>query len=102
MQEGEVRSKILEYIAYLASSARNSIEEPHIYGSFRLIDAISRLIDLINYIPSIKEDQFLKELKEYIDTKKYVMMFNTQEYLAFLDEVVLRVVRELKKQTLED
>ena len=99
MQSSELRTRILEYIAYLAASARNSIEEPHIYGSFRLIDAISRLIDLLKYIPSVKEDSFLEELKKFIDAKKYVMMFNTQEYLAFLDEVVLKVVRELKKQT---
>lgn len=98
MQKNELKIKVLEYIAYLATSARDSIEEPHIYGSFRLIDAISRLIDLLKHISIIEEDSFLNELKNFIDTKKHTMMFNKKEYLSFLDEVLEKIIKELKKQ----
>ena len=96
LQSKDLRLKILEYIAFLASSARNSVEEPHLYGSFRLVDAISRLIDILKETSTLKEDKFLDELKEYIDNKKYTVVTNVQEYLAFLDNVVLKVLRELK------
>lgn len=86
--------KVVEYLSFLASSARNSIEEPHIYGSFRLIDAISRFIELLRSMPGYEKYERLEELREYIEKEKYKVMGDTREYLEFLDKVVAILVEE--------
>lgn len=39
------RDPFFELAVYLVSSARLSLEEPVVYGSFRLVEAILRVID---------------------------------------------------------
>lgn len=89
--------KIIEYISFLASSARNSIEEPHIYGSFRLIDAISRFIQLLKEMPGYEKYEKLEELREYIEKEKYQVVKDVKEYIEFLDNVVNMLVEEAVK-----
>ena len=43
------------------------------YGPFRLIDALSKLIDLPKYAPCLREDIFLDGIKAEIDEKFLVM-----------------------------
>lgn len=89
--------EILEYIAYLASSARGVIFEPHDYGSFRLIDAISRFINMLKQLPEFKNNDFLLSINEYIEKEKYKIMYNRDEYLKFLEKLILMVAEEVKK-----
>jgi len=91
---------LLELIAFLATSARGCIDEPPIYGPFRLIDALSRLIDLPKYATCLKEDDFLHKIKAEIEEKKYSVMSNTEEFQDMLDSVVLKVTKELKRRSL--
>jgi len=88
-----------EILVFLATSARGCVDEPRLYGPFRLIDALSRLIDLPKYAPCLKEDAFLKRVKAEIDEKKFSVMFDPDEFKEFLDGIVRQFAKELKKRT---
>jgi hypothetical protein len=89
---------LLELAAFLATSARGCIDEPPLYGPFRLIDALSRLIDLPKYATCLKDDDFLRKIKAEIDEKKFSVTSDTDEFQKMLDSVVLQVTRHLMAQ----
>ena len=57
-----------DHVVYLVASARDCLDEPLIYGPFRMIEGVSRLID------AFPEDEFLARQKEVIDREKYEVM----------------------------
>jgi len=91
---------LLELVAFLATSARGCIDEPPSYGPFRLIDGLSRLIDLPKYATCLKDDDFLHKIKAQIEDKKFSVMFDEREFQDMLDSVVLQVTKELKRRSL--
>jgi hypothetical protein len=84
---------LFEYVLYLVSCSRLSLEEPPIYGSFRLIEGASRLIELID--PEGKDD-FLVHARRRIEEHKLMMVDRHEEYTAFLDDLLRDVVAEAK------
>src|SRR5262249_38121174 len=54
---------------YLVASARDCLDEPLIYGPFRMIEGVSRLLN-----DSAPADPFLTEMKSQIDQQKYNVM----------------------------
>lgn len=93
---------LLELVAFLATSARGCIDEPPIYGPFRLIDALSRLIDLPKYATCLRDDDFLRKIKAEIEEKKFSVMLDTEEFQNMLDSVVLQVTKQFKRKSLEN
>jgi hypothetical protein len=89
---------LLEIAVFLAASARGCVDEPSSYGSFRLIDALSRLIDLPRYAPCLNDDPFLRGIKAEIDEKKFLVMSDPEGFRNFLDELVRRFAMELKNR----
>lgn len=49
---------LFELVLFLATSAQGCLNEPPFYGSFRLLDALSRLIDLPEHGGSLARDLF--------------------------------------------
>jgi len=90
-----------EIAVFLATSARGCMDEPPLYGPFRLIDGLSRLIDLPKYTPCLSDDAFLKRMKAEIDEKKFLVMFDQEGFRKFLDELVYQFSKELKERTLK-
>jgi hypothetical protein len=83
-----------ELIAYMLTSARNLMDEPALYGPFRLLDGVSRLCELL--IDAGHSDKaFLSELKEKIDNGKYAVMTDVDSFVALMDEVVLDITHLL-------
>jgi hypothetical protein len=91
---------LLELAAFLATSARGCIDEPPAYGPFRLIDALSRLIELPKYATCLKDDDFLRKIKAEIEERKFSVMFDTEEFQNMLDSIVVQVTKELKRRSL--
>jgi len=89
--------EVLKYIAFLASSARGVIREPPSYGSFRLVDAVSRFIELLKTTPEYRNNEFLLKLEEYIDKEKYKVMYDLDDYLKFLENLVKMIAEESMK-----
>jgi hypothetical protein len=90
---------LLELVAFLATSARGCMDEPPLYGPFRLIDALSRLIELPKYATCLKDDDFLDKIKAEIEEKKYSVIFDTEEFQGMLDSVVLQITKELRRRS---
>lgn len=87
--------RLFEFVLYLVSCSRLSLEEPTIYGSFRLIEGASRLIAMLD--PDGK-DAFLAGARREIEEHKLFMVDRHEDYTAFLDDLLRDVVAEAKRR----
>jgi len=90
---------LFELALFLATSARNCIDEPPLYGPFRLLDALSRLADLPKHTAGLDEDPFLKNAKAFVDEKKFLVMSDTEGFRHAADELVAKFAKELKRRS---
>ncbi len=86
---------LFEFVLYLVSCSRLSLEEPPIYGSFRLIEGASRLIAMLD--PD-GHDAFLAGARRRIEEHKLAMVDRHGEYTAFLDDLLRDTVAEAKRR----
>ncbi|MGQ9759466.1 MAG: DUF6092 family protein [Candidatus Methanomethylicaceae archaeon] len=93
---------LFELALFLATSAQGCLNEPPLYGPFRLLDALSRLIDLPEYGDGVSKDTFLKELKAFVDAKKFLVMHDVEGFKKAIDEIVQRLTIEAKKRYLSE
>jgi len=98
-REGLNRGEWLELFCFMTSSARGLIGEPELYGPFRIIDSIEKIIELLEN-QKLLDDAFLKAEKEKIKEKKLILVSDGDAFITFLDELVMDFTKELKKQTL--
>ncbi len=88
----------LDMLAFLASAAEISLHEPTYYGTFRLIDAASRLMGyLLESNPELAES-FMPGWKQDIDTRKVWMMWDRPAYQQFLKEAPAVIAAEIKQR----
>lgn len=92
---------LFEIAVFLATSARNCIEEPPLYGPFRLLDALSKLVDLPKYAEGLDEDPVLNEIKGIVDEKKFFVMYSVEEFTNAIEEIVDKFAKEIKQRYLE-
>ncbi len=91
---------LFEIAVFLATSAQGCLNEPPLYGPFRLLDALSKLADFPDYAPELDRDPFLKEIKAIVDEKKLLVMYDVEGFKRAIDEIVERFSKELKKRYL--
>ena len=96
MIETELYRHLIDLISYMSTSARGLIEEPQLYGPFRLVEGVSRICAFLEEQEGA-DREFLTRLRETIDQEKFSVMTDVEAFTAMLDEVVLRVARQLKK-----
>ena len=92
--EDELNSDFFNLLAFLVTSARNCIEEPKLYGPFRLVDGASRLIGILEEAHMAGE--FFVEVRKKIEDGKYSVMDDKSEFIKFLDDLTLDFVDKLK------
>jgi uncharacterized protein DUF6092 len=86
-----------DLLAFLFSAAELCLVEPTYYGTFRLVDAASRLMGhMLEHNPE-RSGEFLRRFKEEVDTKKAWMMWDREAYYAFLRGAPAVVAAELKR-----
>ena len=90
----------LELLAHLVASADICRFEPHVYGTFRLIDAAARLSGVL--LENGCDDLWLREFHTEVERKKKWMMWDREAYLGFLPEAAREVAAELKRRNLTD
>lgn len=97
MSNSELFRGLFDLIGYMLTSARGLVDEPGLYGPFRLIDGASRLCDLL-----IQEDdenrEFYVAMKSKIDEKKFTVISDTQSFINLMDDVVIDFTRKLKER----
>ena len=96
MIDPELYRNLIDLIGYMCTSARGLIQEPQLYGPFRLIEGVSRICGFLEKQEGV-DTQFLARLRETIDKGKFSVMFDVDAFTAMLDETVLLVARQLKE-----
>lgn len=94
MENGLERG-IFELLCYMIVSARNLEQETKMYGPFRLVDTASRLIEVLE--ESGIGDEFLSQVRSMIEANKYKVMTDKEGFVAFLDDLALKMVGRLKE-----
>ena len=92
---------LFEVAVFLATSARGCIDEPPLYGPFRLLDALSKLAVFPEYARGLNPDPFLKEIKTIVDEKKFLVMYDVDGFKRAIDEIVEKFAKELQKRYLK-
>ena len=83
----EFEQRIYGLVMFMAVSARNLIDEPQRYGPARLLDAIGRLISILD--STHMSSPRLDELRNIIEEQMVDRLCESDEaYLDFLDTVV--------------
>lgn len=85
-----------EMLSHLVASADICTFEPHYYGTFRLLDAASRLMEAMLRHGAGESEPWLGDFKAEVDEKKIYMMTDRERYFAFLQEATRKLARELK------
>ena len=70
------------------------IDEPPIYGPFRMIDAVDRLM------AGCFDDDFLSRLKVELEREKQKVMTDREAFVAWLDDLSARFAAEAKRRNL--
>ncbi|MBW2618704.1 MAG: hypothetical protein JRC92_07500 [Deltaproteobacteria bacterium] len=95
MDKESFEKKTFELVSYMAVSARNLLEEPARYGPFRLVDAASRLIDILE--EAEMSSPRLAAVRDKIEADKYSAMSAEEEFEDFLESVVFFLVDEISQ-----
>jgi hypothetical protein len=94
MKKNGLEERVFELISYMAISARNLLDEPSQYGPFRLVDATSRLAEILNQMDLGSER--LEKIRTYIEAGKTSVMVSEEEFTKFLDGLVSLLVEEIE------
>ncbi len=89
---------LYETLAFLFSSAHILVNEPHLYGTFRLIDAGSRLMGFALEGGALSDDRFLGQLKEDVDGRKFLLMTDEDAYFQLLEDATREMAKEMKRR----
>lgn len=93
------REETFNLIAYMIASARGLYDEPPDYGSFRLLDAAGRLLEILDTSGGL--DPFLKQLKEEIDAEREGSMDDARQRQN-LERWVIEIAQELSRRAEAD
>ncbi len=89
---------LYEVLAFLFSSAHLLVNEPHLYGTFRLIDGASRLMGFALESGQLEDERFLRELRDDVDEKKFLLMTDEQTYFQLLEDATRKMAQEMKRR----
>lgn len=86
MNRVKLEERVFELVGYMVTSGRNLLTETPLYGPFRLVDAASRLISILEE-EGVGSDR-LQAMRTEIDAGKYSVMSDVEEFESFLDSLV--------------
>ena len=81
---------------FLVTAARDVVDEPAIYGPFRMIDAVDRLM------AGSFDDDFLTQMKPELEREKQKVMSDRDAFVAWLDDLAARFAAEAKRRNLAE
>jgi hypothetical protein len=93
MDKTALEEKIFELVSYMVVSARNLLDETPHYGPFRLIDAVSRLVEILENMEL--SSGRLDTLRTRIEEGKVSVMAGEEQFREFLESLVSFLVKEI-------
>jgi hypothetical protein len=91
-----VHPQAFRLATFLVTAARDVVDEPAIYGPFRMVDAVDRLIS------RSFDDDFLKEIQPELEREKQKVMSDREGFVAWLDDLAARFAGEAKRRNMEN
>jgi hypothetical protein len=96
MIDKELYRELMDLMGFMITSARGLLDEPQLYGPFRLIDGASKLCAIMeNRVEA--DNELLARLRDKIDEGKFSVMTDVDTFTSMLDEVVLDFTKKLKE-----
>lgn len=95
-KKDEFEQEFFELICFMVTSARNLIQENRLYGPLRLVDAVSRLVDILEKL-DLKSPR-LEAIKERIEEGENTVMESEEKFTAFLENLVMELVPLMQDQ----
>ncbi len=99
-EEAKFRFEVIKLLCFMVTSAAGCVNEPKLYGPFRLIDSVERIITLLDN--EGLADDFLKNARAKIGEKKYILGYDEEGFIKFLDEMVIDFTRRLKEESVNN
>ena len=96
MIDEELYRELMELMGFMITSARGLLDEPQLYGPFRLIDGASKLCAIMENRVEADNELFAR-IKAKIDEGKFNVMTDLDAFTSMLDEVVLDFTKKLKE-----
>lgn len=81
---------------FLVTAARDVVDEPAIYGPFRMVDAVDRLV------AGSFDDDFLTQIKPELEREKQKVMSDRDAFVAWLDSLAATFAAEAKRRNLAE
>ncbi len=79
-----------ELVLYLVACARLALDEPPIYGSFRLVEAAARTIEAL----PAGGDDVLRRVRDSVEEHKLLMIDRRDAYRQWLDGLLRELTAE--------
>ena len=95
-KKDEFEQEFFELICFMVTSARNLIQENRLYGPLRLVDAASRLVDILEEL-DLKSPR-LETIQERIEEGENTVMESEEKFTAFLENLVMELVPLMQNQ----
>lgn len=89
---------LFDPLVYLVASARDCLDGPIIYAALRMLEAVSRTIEVAADLPGVGQDAFLVEAKRRIDEEKDGVMADRERFVAWLDTLLVEFATEAKRR----
>ena len=89
-ERSELAQGFYELVGFMVVSARRLLDEPHVYGPLRLIDASQRLVDLLRNHGMSTAD--LDRVADAIEGGKALSMESPDAFREFLDSLAVLLV----------
>jgi len=80
-----LNNKYFQLLSFLITSARGCIDEPPLYGPLRLLDAASRVIDMMEKEKMV--DEKISNIKNLILQAIDILMVDENEFIKIVDEI---------------
>jgi hypothetical protein len=93
-----VEEDLYELLSFLVSSAHLCVNEPRLYGTFRLVDAACRLVGFALESGQLEDGQFLRDFKEDADKRKFLLFSDEENYIQFLEDATRKIAKEMKSR----
>jgi hypothetical protein len=100
MSETPPEHRLFEFVTYCVACARLSLDEPQIYGSFRLVEAVVRLVEVARALGLTVDDEIIA-VRDSIEREKLRMIEDHDGYRRWLDELLASVAAEATRRNLE-
>ncbi|ASJ15020.1 DUF6092 family protein [Thermococcus radiotolerans] len=94
--DGLLSDKHFQLLAFLITSARGCVDEPKLYGPLRLLDAASRLIEIME--DEGKASGEVLRLRGLVEEAIDVLMYDQEEFVRLTDELSRELARIIRDQ----